>query len=178
MQAARAWYASEEGGNATSVVRGSKGRSHKECGLCLRRTRFRGLAKPHLQHVAIAAAIHIDRIVAWLNECPRAETRTSRFAALAPMHDLPSESPSSEPLIHSSPDAFAWCRQRISIFYYKSCFCHIYSRKAYLGGTRLLREVDQQYPPVLWTGWSPCYNSGLGVEQPMLRIFVRLAPRP
>jgi DDE family transposase len=55
----------------------------------LRRTRFRGLAKTHLQHVAIAAAINIDRIVAWLDEHPRAKTRTSRFATLAPVHDLP-----------------------------------------------------------------------------------------
>jgi transposase len=52
------------------------------------------LAKTHLQHVAIAAAINIDRIVAWLDERPRAKTRTSRFAALAPVHDLPSEPPS------------------------------------------------------------------------------------
>ena len=37
-----------------------------------------------LQHVAIAAAINIDRLVAWLDERPRAQTRTSRFAALAP----------------------------------------------------------------------------------------------
>jgi transposase len=57
----------------------------------LRRTRFRGLAKTHLQHVAIAAAINIDRIVAWLEERPRAKTRTSRFAALTPVHDLPTE---------------------------------------------------------------------------------------
>jgi len=34
--------------------------------------------------VAIAAAINVDRIVAWLDERPRAKTRTSRFAALAP----------------------------------------------------------------------------------------------
>jgi len=59
----------------------------------LRRTRFRGLAKTHLQHVATAAAINIDRIVAWLEERPRATTRTSRFAALAPVHDLPSAPP-------------------------------------------------------------------------------------
>jgi hypothetical protein len=42
------------------------------------------MAKTHLQHVATAAAINIDRIVAWLDERPRATTRTSRFAALAP----------------------------------------------------------------------------------------------
>jgi hypothetical protein len=38
-------------------------------------------------------AINIDRIVAWLEERPRATTRTSRFAALAPVHDLPAETP-------------------------------------------------------------------------------------
>jgi transposase len=57
----------------------------------LRRPRYRGLEKTHLQHVATAAAINIDRIVAWLEERPRATTRTSRFAALAPVHDLSSE---------------------------------------------------------------------------------------
>ena len=43
-----------------------------------------GTVKTHVQHVAIAAAINIDRIVAWLDERPRAMTRISRFAALAP----------------------------------------------------------------------------------------------
>ena len=47
-------------------------------------TRYWGLAKTHVQHVAIAAAINIDRLVAWLDERPRALTRLSRFAALAP----------------------------------------------------------------------------------------------
>src|SRR5436309_1708478 len=50
----------------------------------LRRSRYWGLAKTHLQHIAIAAAINIDRIVAWLDARPRATTRISRFAALAP----------------------------------------------------------------------------------------------
>jgi transposase len=59
----------------------------------LRRTRYRGLEKTHLQHVATAVAINIDRIVAWLEEWSRGTTRTSRFAALTPVHDLPSEAP-------------------------------------------------------------------------------------
>jgi transposase len=50
----------------------------------LRQTRYRGLAKTHLQHIATATAINLDRLVAWLEEVPRALTRTSRFAALAP----------------------------------------------------------------------------------------------
>jgi len=43
-----------------------------------------GRGKTHLQHVAIAAAINVERIVAWLDERPRATTRTSRVAALTP----------------------------------------------------------------------------------------------
>ena len=49
----------------------------------LRRSRYRGLAKTHLQHVATAAAINLDRLAAWFQAIPRAATRTSRFAALA-----------------------------------------------------------------------------------------------
>jgi transposase len=50
----------------------------------MRRTRYRGLDKTHLQHVAIATAINVDRLVAWFNGRPLAPTRLSRFAALAP----------------------------------------------------------------------------------------------
>jgi transposase len=50
----------------------------------LRKTRYIGLAKTHLQHLLTAAAINIVRIVNWLNEVPLARTRQSRFAALAP----------------------------------------------------------------------------------------------
>lgn len=49
----------------------------------LRQTRYRGLAKTGLQHVATAAAINLDRIAAWFGGRPIAPTRTSRFAALA-----------------------------------------------------------------------------------------------
>jgi transposase len=49
----------------------------------LRRTRYRGLAKTHLQQVGTAAAINLDRLVAHLTDQPRETTRTSRFAALA-----------------------------------------------------------------------------------------------
>ena len=93
-QAARAWYASEEGRQRYQCRAGVEGTlSQGVRAFGLRRTRYRGLEKTHLQHVAIAAAINIDRIVAWLEERPRATTRTSRFAALAPVHDLPSETP-------------------------------------------------------------------------------------
>jgi transposase len=54
----------------------------------LRHARYWGAAKTHLQHVATAAALNIDRLVAWLDERPRAKTRTSRFAALAPVYSM------------------------------------------------------------------------------------------
>lgn len=49
----------------------------------LRFCRYRGLAKTTLQHFATAAAINIDRLIAWFDEIPRAQTRKSRFARLA-----------------------------------------------------------------------------------------------
>jgi transposase len=51
--------------------------------LGLRRSRYIGLVKTHLQHLLTAAALNIVRIVAWLNEIPLALTRQSHFAALA-----------------------------------------------------------------------------------------------
>ena len=48
----------------------------------LRRSRYIGAAKTHLQHIAIAAAINLSRLSNWFEQIPRARTRTSRFAAL------------------------------------------------------------------------------------------------
>lgn len=53
-------------------------------GFGLRRCRYIGLAKADLQHVITAAAMNLSRLAAWLAEDPRAKTRTSRFARLAP----------------------------------------------------------------------------------------------
>jgi len=50
----------------------------------LRHARYLGLQKVHLQHIATAVALNLIRFVAWLHEVPRAKTRCSRFAALAP----------------------------------------------------------------------------------------------
>src|SRR5262245_44162045 len=55
----------------------------------LRRTRYRGVSKTHMQHVATVAAIHLERLGAWFEERPRAQTRTSRFAALTPSDGFP-----------------------------------------------------------------------------------------
>ncbi len=49
----------------------------------MRRSRYRGMEKTHLQHLIIATAINLARVLAWLEEEQRAKTRTSKFAALA-----------------------------------------------------------------------------------------------
>jgi transposase len=82
---ARAWYTSAEGKAQYAQRAGIEGTlSQGVRAFGLRRTRYGGVAKTHVQHVAIAAAINVDRIVAWLDERPRGTTRISRFAALAP----------------------------------------------------------------------------------------------
>jgi transposase len=89
MHAAQAWYAGDEGQRQYGRRAGIEGTlSQGVRAFGLRRTRYRGLPKTHVQHVATAAAINIDRIVAWVDQRPRAQTRTSRFAALAPAYVL------------------------------------------------------------------------------------------
>jgi transposase len=51
--------------------------------LGMRRTRYRGVKKTHLHHIAIATAINLQRCLAWLWEVPRAKTYTSHFVRLA-----------------------------------------------------------------------------------------------
>lgn len=48
-----------------------------------RRSRYRGMAKTHLQHLATAAAVNLLRVIAWLNKVPRSATPQSHFALLA-----------------------------------------------------------------------------------------------
>jgi IS5 family transposase len=45
----------------------------------LRRSRYIGLAKTHLQHVSTAAAINVVRIIRWRLGVPHASTRRSPF---------------------------------------------------------------------------------------------------
>ena len=52
-------------------------------GFGLRRRRYVGLAKAHLQHVITAAAMNLSRLAAWLAGVPHGRTRVSRFARLA-----------------------------------------------------------------------------------------------
>jgi transposase len=49
----------------------------------MRRSRYRGLDKTHLQFVLTSAAMNLTRVVNWLNEKPRSETRFTRFGKLA-----------------------------------------------------------------------------------------------
>jgi transposase len=48
----------------------------------MRRSRYIGQAKTHLQHLLTAAAINFVRVSEWLAGTPRAKTRRSPFAAL------------------------------------------------------------------------------------------------
>ncbi|MAT96411.1 MAG: IS5/IS1182 family transposase [Anaerolineaceae bacterium] len=85
LKEARLRHASQEGKrlyNKRAGVEGTISQGVRAFGL--RKTRYRGLAKTHLQHIATAAAINLDRLVAWFDDIPRGKTRTSRFAALAP----------------------------------------------------------------------------------------------
>lgn len=48
----------------------------------LRRSRYRGLSKTHLQNVAIACAMNLQRLADYWNGIPPASTRTSAFARI------------------------------------------------------------------------------------------------
>ena len=73
-EAGRAAYAARAGveGTLSQAVRA----------MDVRRSRYRGLSKTRLGHVATAAALSVDRAAAWLGGRPIAQTRTSRFSAL------------------------------------------------------------------------------------------------
>jgi IS5 family transposase len=61
-------------------IEAKHGQAVRRCGL--RRCRYIGLAKTHLQHLISAAAINLARIANWVNGIPTAQTRCSWFAAL------------------------------------------------------------------------------------------------
>jgi len=48
----------------------------------LRRARYRGIIKTHLQHVFTAIALNVIRLAAWDEDTPFAKARTSSFARL------------------------------------------------------------------------------------------------
>ncbi|MEV8396292.1 MULTISPECIES: IS1182 family transposase [unclassified Streptomyces] len=65
-----------------SGIEGTISQGVGRCGL--RRSRYRGTAKTHLQHVLTATAMNLVRLDSWLTSSPTAPTRTSAFAALGP----------------------------------------------------------------------------------------------
>jgi transposase len=84
LEQARALMASEEGRREYQNRAGIEGTLSQGVRRgTLRRSRYIGLEKTHLQEVATAAGINILRAVCFLNNEPIAETRISRFARLA-----------------------------------------------------------------------------------------------
>jgi transposase len=84
IQAARAWQETADFQQLYAHRAGIEGTvSQAVDSLAMRRTRYTGLAKTRLQHIATAVAINFGRLWAWLNGVPRAQTRVSAFAALA-----------------------------------------------------------------------------------------------
>jgi transposase len=63
--------------NRRAGIEGTISQGVRTCGL--RRSRYIGEAKAHLQHVATATAINVTRISDWLAGRPREVTRTSAF---------------------------------------------------------------------------------------------------
>jgi transposase len=61
-------------------VEGTISQGVRRCGM--RRSRYIGLARTHLGHVLIAAALNFTRVAEWLAGTPRAQTRHAPFAVL------------------------------------------------------------------------------------------------
>jgi transposase len=53
-------------------------------GFGMRRSRYVGLAKTHLQHIFIATAMNLYCTINWLNELSLAQTRQAAFERLIP----------------------------------------------------------------------------------------------
>ena len=68
--------------DARAGIEGTLSQGIRVCGL--RRSRYIGLAKTHLSHLCIAAARNVTRLATWFADAPRARTRRSAFAKLAP----------------------------------------------------------------------------------------------
>src|SRR5262245_46793698 len=65
---------------ARAGIEGTHEQAVRRCGL--RRCRYLGQAKAHLQHVLTAAALNVIRLDDWCAGAPVSRTRCSRFAAL------------------------------------------------------------------------------------------------
>lgn len=67
--------------NQRAGIEGTVSQAVRRCDM--RRTRYIGQAKTHLQNLATGAALNLARLFAWLCEIPLAQTRTSAFVSLA-----------------------------------------------------------------------------------------------
>jgi transposase len=83
LQAARQRESTEEFAREYRKRAGVEGTLSQGVRVCeMRRCRYVGLAKTHLQHVFTAAALNFLRVGQWLIETPRARTRESAFVRL------------------------------------------------------------------------------------------------
>ncbi len=65
---------------------GSEGTISQGVRTCdLRRARYRGQARVHLQHVLTAVALNVVRLANWFAGCPRIRTKPTPFVALFPV---------------------------------------------------------------------------------------------
>jgi transposase len=84
IQAARKRQTTQEFQNRYAIRAGIEGTiSQGVRAFDLRRSRYIGLAKTHLQHIITATAMNISRLLTFLMGSPQDGTRISRFAALA-----------------------------------------------------------------------------------------------
>ena len=84
LQAARAHQQTAEFRQDYAVRAGVEGTLSQGVAVSgLRRARYIGKARTHLQHILTGAALNLVRVMDWLAEVPRAVTRKSRFAGLA-----------------------------------------------------------------------------------------------
>lgn len=82
-QQARARQASEAFKQAYAKRSGVEGTiSQAAFALGMRRSRYRGQAKTHFQHLVTAAAINLKRVMDWTSGVPRSQTYRSHFARL------------------------------------------------------------------------------------------------
>lgn len=80
LEAARSWESSDEYRaeyNRRAGIEGTISQGVRAFGL--RRSRYEGEAKTHLQHIATATAINVARLTDWWSDRPRERTRTSAF---------------------------------------------------------------------------------------------------
>jgi transposase len=88
LQAARSRESSQEYRDEyhrRAGIEGTISQGIRGCGL--RRSRYVGEAKAHLQHIATATAINVSRITDWLADQPREVTRRSAFTRLMTASD-------------------------------------------------------------------------------------------